>query len=199
MSWAGALLAALLVVPGHSRSEGRSSFIVDEQGGVAVEITLGEIDLPELCDVNFLDDPAGRQRDVEERKLDRCLARDIPLLVRLKADGKPCRMSYDGFSANSGVVVIAASARCPLLPEELVIDWGLFSGSALDHVSVARVEQPHGEPQLVMLSKRSSRATVAIERRWSRAVLPAATALALLVVVGVLVVRLVRARDRRSA
>lgn len=163
MGWAGVLLAALFVVPGHSRSEGRSRFSLDAEGRVAVAITVGEPDLPELCNVDLaLPDRAG-----EEQKLARCLARDIPLLVRLKADGRPCRLTYERFEARQGVVVIEARGQCPTLPATFVVDWGLFAGGGLDHVSVATIEQPFGEPRLFMLSRRSSRATLELDGpRW---------------------------------
>jgi hypothetical protein len=155
------LVAALLALPGHSRSEGRSSFAVDEEGRVSVQITVADADLPELCNADF---SVRDRRELEEQKLGACLARDLPLLVRVKGDGKACKLAYDRFTENKGVVVIEASGTCPSLPHELVIDWGLFQGGALDHVSVAKIEQPFADPKLVMLSKRNAHVVIDVKR-----------------------------------
>lgn len=154
MVGAAALLAAALLVPGHSRSEGRSRFTLDEEGQVAIEITLGDVDLAELCDADL----AGGNRALAEKKLLRCLERDIPVLVRLRGDEMPCPAVFDSFEEQGRVVLLRAHARCAALPRSLVVDWGLFASSPLDHVSVATLTPPFGEPSLALLSKRAPRA-----------------------------------------
>jgi hypothetical protein len=188
-----ALFGALLSLSAHSRSEGRSSFVLDPEGRIAVQIVLSDLDLPELCNVDF----SVRDRAAEEQKLTRCLHKDVPLLVRLTADDKPCKIAFDHFAENKGTITIEASGLCPTFPRTLRIDWGLFAGSPLDHVSVAKIEQPHDAPKLVMLSKRSSRVLVEVKRpRWPWLVATAAASAAVLV--GAAALLLHRRRARRA-
>ena len=182
----------------HQRSEGRSAFVVDESGRVDVRIEIGWLDVPELCDADLLVEPA-RKSEMEAR-LAACLARDVPALVRLKADGAPCRVAYDRFDAKpaptgGGTLDIRATADCGQLPHVLVVDWGLFAGSALDHVSVTRIEQPYAAPKLAMLSKRAARLTIEIDRpRWP---VYAGAALAIVVVAAALGAIVARRRKRK--
>lgn len=179
---AAALALTLLVGPTHARSEGRSVFSLDEQGRVSITITLGQVDLPELCDADF----SLKERAREEQKLTRCLARDLPLLVRVKADGKPCKLVSEGFQSEPPRVHIAARADCGAYPESWSVDWGLFVASPLDHVNVARLEQPWSEPRMTLLSKRAARVTWETARHPARRAAGIALVLgaALLVVVG---------------
>src|SRR5204862_6638516 len=102
-------------------------------------------------------------------RLGTCLTATLPQVLRLKADGKPCRVAYDHFDEipappNADTVRIYAGADCGgsahELPSTIVIDWGLFAGNALDHVSVAKIEQPHAKPQLALLAWRGPRLTI---------------------------------------
>lgn len=155
-------VALALATPAHSRSEGKSTFRLAEDGRVAIAITLGTVDLPELCNADLtVADRAG-----EEAKLTRCLEQGLARWLRLTGDGRACPVAYARWRERERTVVIEAHGVCAALPRELVIDWGLFAGSALDHVSVAVVEQPHAKPRLVMLSRRSSRFVLDVARPW---------------------------------
>jgi hypothetical protein len=194
-------LALALVVAGHTSSEGRSSFTLDESGRVKIRIEIGFPDVPELCaTVNLFD---GRARPLMDQKLEACLERTIPLEVKLRGDERPCPVVVDRHeivdAPPSGTLAIEASADCQQLPRVLVIDWGLFTGSPLDHVSVARVAQPFGEQKLVMLSRRAPRASVEIAPSGHALVFGAAAALVVVVVVVVAVAVLVRARRKRAS
>src|SRR5262249_3402470 len=148
---------------------------------------------------DLLVEPARRAE--MEARLTTCLERDVTTLLRLRADDKPCRLTYDRFDAHDvkggGTVSIHAAADCGALPSKLTIDWGLFAGSSLDHVSVARIEQPHAEAKLAMLSKRASKLVVEITS--DRRPLYAAVAIgALVLVVLIAVAVFVARRSRRS-
>jgi hypothetical protein len=140
----------------HNRSEGRSTFALDETGRVAITVQLSNLDLPELCNADF----SVRDREGEERKLDECLFKNFTRWIRVHGDNSACVVALGGWKENAGTVVIDAKATCPAMPNTLVIDWGLFAGSPLDHVSVATVTQPHAKPRLAMLSKRANKLTV---------------------------------------
>ncbi|MCC7072764.1 MAG: hypothetical protein IT383_15665 [Deltaproteobacteria bacterium] len=155
-------VALALAAPAHSRSEGKSSFALRSDGRVAITITLGTVDLPELCNADF----SVAERAREEEKLTRCLEQGLPHWLRLSADERGCPVAFSRWRERERTVVIEAQALCAELPRTLVIDWGLFTGSALDHVSVAVIEQPHAEPRLVMLSRRSSRFVLEVARPW---------------------------------
>ncbi|OGQ09739.1 MAG: hypothetical protein A2138_11055 [Deltaproteobacteria bacterium RBG_16_71_12] len=168
-------LALTLLAPSHSRSEGKSRFVLDEDGRVAVTIELGEPDLPELCNADL----TVAERAREEQKLTRCLETGLPRWLRITADERACPIAYRRFSEEARTITIDAQAVCAAPPRRLVIDWGLFAGSALDHVSVAVVEQPHAKARLVLLSKRSSRFALDVARPWWLWALGVAATLAL--------------------
>lgn len=155
------LLLALSVVPAHSRSEGRAKFKLDDTGRVDVKITLSTLDMPELCDLDLsASDPAVREQRL--RKLDMCIRTQLPVLLRVRADGM-CNVIVENVAVEKGTVSIEAMASCATFPRERVtIDWGLFAGDPLDHVAVTTFEQPHAKPKLVMLSKRSNKLIVEI-------------------------------------
>lgn len=158
-------LALALAVALHSRSEGRAKFKLDESGLLDAKITLSTLDMPELCDIDLSNsDPAVR----EERLgvLHACIEREIPQLLRVRADAStPCNVIVLRSGVEKMVVAIDARAQCPAFPDErITIDWGLFAGQPLDHVTVTTFEQPHADPKLVMLSKRSSKLVVDVAR-----------------------------------
>lgn len=179
------LLALALLAPVHSRSEGKSNFRLEADGRVAVNIQLGEADLPELCNADL----TVAERAREEEKLSRCLEGGLGRWLRLTADGQSCPLAYQRWSESARTITIEAQGVCPRLPRALVIDWGLFAGSALDHLSVAVVEQPHAKPRLVMLSKRSSRFLLEVARPWWVWALAGGAPIVLSVAVVVLVLR----------
>lgn len=150
------LIALALLGPGHSRSEGKSSFRLHDDGRVAITVQLADLDLPELCNVDF----SVADRIGEEAKLSRCLESGLARWLRVSADGRACPIAYGRWTARERTVAIEAQAQCEGRPGTLTVDWGLFAGGALDHVSVAMFEQPHAKPRVVMLSKRSSRAVI---------------------------------------
>lgn len=158
-----ALFVALtLLAPAHSRSEGKSSFSLDETGRVAISIQLSDADLPELCNVDF----TVPDRTRAEAELSRCLEQGLAGWLRLNGDGHPCPVAYLRWKPRERTITVEAEARCAALPRQLVLDWGLFAGGALDHVSVALLEQPHAKPRMVLLSKRSSRFVLEVARPW---------------------------------
>lgn len=156
------LLALTLLTPAHSRSEGKSTFHLDESGRVTIAVTLADADLPELCNVDL----SVAERAREEAELSRCLEEGLARWLRLSGDSRPCPIAFRRWSGRERTVLIEADALCAALPRTLVIDWGLFAGAPLDHVSVATVEEPHGKPRMVLLSKRSSRFVLEVARPW---------------------------------
>lgn len=187
-------LALALLAPTHSRSEGKSRFVLDEGGRVAVAIQLGEPDLPELCNADL----TVAERAREEQKLTGCLETGVPRWLRLSADGRSCPVAYQRWSEQARTLTIDAVAMCHAAPRRLTIDWGLFAGSALDHVSVAVVEQPHAKPRLVMLSKRSSRFVLEVARPAWLWALAGGAPLALVAVAVALLVRRRRTTATRA-
>jgi hypothetical protein len=160
-------LALVLLLAGHSRSEGRTRLQLDDTGRLDIQITVVALDLPELCDVDLATRDEGLRRE-RLRKLDACVAKDLPRLVRVRAAASatqmPCPLMVEGVDVKDGAIVMSAVASCPAFPEQIIVDWGLFAAQPLDHVSVATIEQPHAEPRLVMLSKRSSKLIIDVKR-----------------------------------
>ena len=136
------VLLVALALAGHSGSQGTSSFVVDDAGAVAVRIELAEADLPDLCGVDL----AHGDVSLQEARLARAVARGLPAWVVLTADGaRRCAMQGAAHTRlGGGVVRLSATAVCtdardlPATPHTLQVDWGLFAGTPLDHVSVAR-------------------------------------------------------------
>lgn len=202
---ASALVFTALALASHSRSEGRSTFLVDEHGRVSIEIILSEADMPDLCDINLaVADPALREE--RERLLAACLERDLPTLLRVRerddrnpnAPDAPCPVVMERSEAKNAVVNITAHAACPTFPRQLVVDWGLFASTALDHVNIAKIEQPFADPKLVMLSRRASKLVVDVERPlWLRYGLAAAAVAAVGVIL--VIMRLVIRRQSRPS
>ncbi len=186
-----ALLAALSF-GGHMRSEGRSSFSIDDTGLVEIEIEIGFLDVPELCNADLLVEPA--RADEMRRRLAACLTRDMPQVLRVRGDERACPVVFlrtedkpAPGDARGGTLRIFARADCGALPRALIVDWGLFRGSSLDHVSIAKIEQPYDKPRLAMLSKRAPRFTLEIARPlWPRVAAGAGVAVLLGAGAGVL-------------
>jgi hypothetical protein len=168
VAFTASTLALLVAV--HTSSQGRSSFTLDDDGRVAVVVEVSYADVAELCSApGVLDDDA---------RLSSCLERTLPQSIKLHAlDAREhaCPLQFDRFEkrdvpgvdasgAKNGTLAMFASADCGAMPDELVVDWGLFFGSTLDHVSVAKLAQPHAPAQLAMLSKRAPRFVLAIAK-----------------------------------
>ena len=203
------MLAAVVVVglalaslaPAHARSEGRSSFVVSDSGRVSIEIDIALPDVPELCNADLL--VSEPRRAEMESKLSTCLERDFSTWLRLRAvraDGdRACHVAFERYelvrTADSGTLAIHGVADCGDDLRTLVIDWGLFASTSLDHVSIARIEVPHDEPKLAMFSKRASKVTVSLRRPLA----PYLGAAALAVVIVASVVAVVVVRRRRGA
>lgn len=185
------MLALAPLVAMHDRSEGRARFDLDGTGRLDIAITLSELDMPELCDLDLAN---GALREERLRALDACLGRNVPLLLRVRDDGgaspEPCPVLVENVDASNGTVAVSAVALCPRFPERLVLDWGLFASTPLDHVAVATFSQPHAAPKLVMLSKRSSKLVVDVARPlWPKLVAGALLLAAMVGITGVLVRR----------
>src|SRR6185437_14708905 len=158
----------------------------DETGRVAVVVEVGYADVPELCSTGLTDDT----------QLSACLERVLPQQIKLRGDRHPCPLHFDRFEkrdvgGGNGTLAMFASADCGALPDELVVDWGLFFGANLDHVSMAKLAQPNAETKLAMLSKRAPRFVLAVTKPHTTII---ATSLALLVVILAMIALLVRRR-----
>ena len=191
-----ALVLALVLAPlapQHARSEGRARFDLDDTGRLDMEITLSELDMPELCNIDLSNRALRAER---LRELDVCLTRDIPRLVRVQVDEGSCPLLVHRVAAEKNTVTAVAVASCPSFPSRLIVHWGLFAATPLDHVAVASFSQPHAAPKLVMLSKRSAKLVVDIARPlWPRLVVLAIVAL-LCASAGWFVLRRGRTRER---
>ena len=139
----GAMVALGVLTPSHARSEGRSTFIVDDAGRVRIEIEIGLPDVPELCNADLLVSEARRAE--MESKLASCLEQNFSSWLRIHGDDKSCKLAYDHDelkrTADSGTLIIYGVADCGAVMRVLVIDWGLFAASALDHGRRQRVLQ----------------------------------------------------------
>ena len=197
MPVAALLFAALALLPAHSRSEGRVKLKLDDTGRLDVKITLSTLDMPELCDLD-LSASDKAVRDERIGRLDTCIRKELPVLLRVRADASTaCNVVVASTTVEKGTVAIDAMASCPSFPNECVtIDWGLFAGHPLDHVSVTTFEQPHAKPKLLMLSKRSSKLVVDIVHPlWPKIV---GASLALVLVIALLALAFVLVRRRRA-
>jgi hypothetical protein len=195
MHVAALVIAALSLLPAHARSEGRAKFKLDDTGRVDVKITLSTLDMPELCNLDLAVSDVNVRAE-RLRLLDTCIRKDLPSLLRVRADATSCNVVVASTAVEKGTVSIDAMASCPQFPDaRVIVDWGLFAGHPLDHVAVTTFEQPHARPKLVMLSKRSNKLVVDIVHPLWPKVLGAS--LALLVVIVALAVVVVRARRRR--
>jgi hypothetical protein len=156
------LLVALLLVS-HAGSQGKSRFDIDDSGEVRVTVELSALDLPELCNVELSVSPARRAE--QEDRLDACIERGFPFWLRLSADATACPLKADGWRELEpptvpAVVALSATARCPAGAQRVVIDWGFFSGTPLDHTNVARIRVPHDADRAFLFSKRAARLEV---------------------------------------
>ena len=169
------LLTAAPLAAAHNGSQGTSQLVVDAAGGIDVTIELSAPDLVDLCGVEL-----GR---TDARVVTQALARGMPAwLVLATDDGRRCPLRETSFSEGPPLVVrLHAHAQCtdargaPQLPRVLVIDWGLFAGTRLDHVSVARLVRPDGTALTTSFSRRSSHLVLDLPARrwWSVAALAA--------------------------
>jgi hypothetical protein len=159
-----ATLVAAAALLGHSRSEGRSRFEVDGDR-VRISIELLQLDLPELCEVDVsLTDPDRRRH--EEQRLDACVETGLPRWLRLQTLDGTCTVVSTGVRRGEGLAVfIDGVATCPpLAGETLILDWGLFAGQRLDHVSTATVVVAPGVEERALLSRRHNRLKVHVPR-----------------------------------
>lgn len=157
-----ALVAAAALV-GHSRSEGRSRFELQPGDRVGITIELLQLDLPELCEVDLsLTDPDRRRH--EEQRLAACVEAGLPRWLRLQTLEGRCTVVSAGVRRGEGLAVfIDGVATCPpLAGQTLIIDWGLFAGQRLDHVSSATVIVAPGVEERALLSRRQNRLQVQI-------------------------------------
>jgi hypothetical protein len=154
--------AAALV--GHSRSEGRSRFeVVGDR--VQITIELLQLDLPELCEVDLSLTDQDRRRQ-EEQRLHQCVERGLPRWLRLQTLEGSCSVVSTGVRRGEGLAVFMDGvATCPPLPgQTLMIDWGLFAGQRLDHVSTTTVVVAPGVEERALLSRRQNRLKAHIPR-----------------------------------
>ena len=152
---------ALLFVSAHNRSQGTSEYMVHKDGVVDVRVGLSDHDLPELCNVNFF----ARDRIQEEKKLTHCVTQQGSHLLRLRGDQGPCAFAFSRFEQPTPHdIVLVGAAHCPTPLRMLVIDFGLFAGTSLDHVSLGTVRLFSGAVLQKALSKRSSRWEIQVPR-----------------------------------
>lgn len=182
------MIALLLLVATHSASEGKSAFDVSEDGAVSIDVRMGALDLPELCNVDL---SVSARRAEQEARLDACVHKGFPLWLRVSADGHACPLAPEGWRELEPVTVppvlaLSARAQCAAPFDTLTIDWGFFRGTPLDHTSVARVRVPGHEDRMFLFSKRASKLELEVTRGLPRAVKAIGAALALAFVVAVL-------------
>lgn len=178
MGAAAAVLVAVASLVGHSRSEGRSRFEV-EGDRVQITIELLQLDLPELCEVDLsLTDPDRRRH--EERRLDACVETGLPRWLRLQTLTGSCAVVSTGVHRSDGLAVfIDGVATCPhLAGETLIIDWGLFAGQRLDHVSTATIVVAPDVEERALVSRRHNRLKVHVPQPLPRPALTAAIVVA---------------------
>lgn len=194
-------LLVLLAIAAHSRSEGTSRFRVDASGRVDIAVELTRLDLPELCDVDLaLVDPA--RRAAMEQRLDLCIERSLPAWLRLRVDDAACTVLPGRWRRGDGLVIeLGTEATCPPPTGHAVtIDWGLFHGSTLEHVSAATIALPDGTARRTLFSRRNNRVVVDVPGpRRTVAVMGVFTLAAVVVVAGVVAARVARRWRHRAA
>jgi hypothetical protein len=203
------VVAAALALGGHNASQGTSRFTVADdlvagETRVDIEVELLETDLPELCNVDFGVVDAQKRRAMEER-LDVCVSNGLPRWLRLHSDDRACRVSAGRSRRGDGLELwLLAEAFCPALPgHSLVVDWGMFGASSLDHQSTATVQLPDGTEVRALLSKRKNKLRVDVPDAGAVAGVVAAVVVAIVVAIvitgGAVRTLLVVARRRRRS
>ena len=198
--WATVVVVALLHsgLGAHNASQGKSAFVVHDNGKIDVHVELLEIDLPELCDVEInLADPVRREAALQ--KLEACVARDFPTWLRLRIDDAPCRIIDGRFTHGPGLRIdLDADALCDEpRGHTLMLDWGLFQSSSLDHQSTTTVKLPDGTTRRALLSKRKNKLTIELPDHQIPAAAAAAAGTAAVVAAFAAVFFLWRRRRRR--
>ncbi len=194
---AAAAAALALLVAGHNASQGKSAFVVAADGHVDITVHLLELDLPELCDVDF--GVTAQKRPAMEARLESCVAEGFPRWLRLRLGDESCPISAGRARHGQGLdIVLEAFATCPGEPagRTLTLDWGLFASSSLDHQSTATVTLPGaGKTTMALLSKRKNKLTIDVPTH--RAEVAAAVFAGVAFVVVVVGLLLVRRRGHR--
>jgi hypothetical protein len=188
-----------LALAAHSNSQGKSSFALDEDGVVRIEIQLGAPDLPELCNVDL----SVKDRVTQEANLDVCLRNGLRYWLRVSLDERACPIDYLAWReveprSLPPVIAIAANASCARGGAQMTIDWGLFSSTVLDHTSVAKIEVPGREPALFAFSKRARKVTVPVGWRPSTMQVAIGGALAVAAALGGVAAGVALGRRRRA-
>jgi len=198
VSVAAAVVMLALGLPGHSRSEGSSRFVVDTvTDRVAITINLVTLDLPELCEVDLsLSDPD--QRRLEEQRLRACVERGLPEWLRLRTDAGACQVvARDVERGQALAIALTGIASCPpLRGSTITIDWGLFASTRLDHISTATIVVGDDEiPQRTLFSRRNNKVRVKVPKPFPWAPLAGA---AIAIVASSIAVAMRRRRQRPS-
>jgi hypothetical protein len=172
----GAVLVVVLAFSSHSRSEGTSRIVVGDNGHVDLRITMGTVDAPELCDTSLVLVDEAR-RALAEEKFSTCVEQGLARWLRLYSDDDACTIGPGSWRRQGNAAVeLSAQAFCPPhAGHSLVVHWGLFQQSTLDHVSGMTVVLPDGSERRALLSRRQNRLVVDIPHRWSRPGIIAAT------------------------
>ena len=196
------VFAAALSLVGHNNSEGSSRFVVDEHGKIAITLQLLELDMPELCDVDFAGSDAVADN---EDRLSACVRAGLPSWLRLRVGDEACTIVGDGWRRLSALqLVVEGTASCGRpVGRALTIDWGLFASKELEHVNSAVVVMPDGRQQKAMFARRYNKLVVELaDPRHTRALVAGAVVGAVVVVVfvGAVIAAIVkRGRLRRRA
>jgi hypothetical protein len=143
----------------HKTSRGASRFILDEVGGVRVELDLSEQDILDLLYID-LSSPeqlqALRAGQLDER-LESHLRRWLKLTAADEARAR-CPIEYESIEElKLRSYRVHAKATCARLPERLQIDWGLANATDLKLVHVGSVTAPGDIEHKIVLSKRSNK------------------------------------------
>lgn len=191
-------LLSVISLATHNNSEGTSRFVIEEQGRIDVQIQLLELDLPELCDVDFAG-PEGRA--VYDEQVTQCVQRGLPSWLRVHVETAACTIGDVGWHHGEGLqILLTGVAKCERpVGRKLTIDWGLFAGTELEHVNSATIVFPDASRHEAMFSRKHNKVVVDVEDpRSTRAGVALAIVILASVITGIVVAMQRRRRPRRG-
>ena len=125
----------------HTRSKGKSTFHLSQDGFLKIQIGMTTLDFLDLADVD-LGSPNATEKD--EIAAEQFLLRYLPkyLGVHVLPNDKKCPVKFTSLERTDHKnIELFAFAQCPKesleKAKEMRIDWGLFTGTILMHRSFA--------------------------------------------------------------
>lgn len=125
----------------HTRSKGKSTFHLNQDGFLKIQIGMTTLDFLDLADID-LGSPNATDKD--EIAAEQFLLRYLPkyLRVQLLPSDKKCPVKFKSLELTDHKnIELFAFAKCPKegleKTKEMRIDWGLFTGTILMHRSFA--------------------------------------------------------------